>query len=585
MPRGSRITYNQSLSVEENAKRNGVTVSAIRYYIKTRGIDRRYDAKANIISDIQRYLKKHPEATIREVVKATGHGINTVKRYWAIVHGVEDAEKLRDGSKAVKKKLRELNNFYATHPSCTADLLREEEFYHYVLEPFCGVGTMSEVLIGHGHEVLSYDIVDRGYGEVGDFFTVDFEKRKYDIVSNPPYDECLADIVARCVEICHKKVALLMPLRYLSGQDRYKGIYRKYPPVRVYVYLERINIAQGADFERFNDAGANREIYAWFVWERGHKGDTVLKWIHNDRKRSGLPTVKTAAQKLKEEIDNMVAIEHKNSILLQEHPAYLPEVAKRDIAEPQKTVYDTTRYCCVAFRSKNDLWKEHKVQFGNMNGGYRYQINGVYVPTSEHAYILGLFSNNTGEHKAIQEELLREPSGYNAKRGIRNGHRNLWRADWHDFNREWMLYVVWEKVRQCEDFRQLLMSLPRGTAIVEDVSFKPKDENGADFWGARNPDKKVFGGLVRKYVRSMRLSTKRAMEDAENSLLWDFCCYGQYEGYNIMGKILTYIKQCLHEGIEPEIDYELLRSKDIYIFGKLMDFEKARMKNQSNLND
>ena len=135
MPRGSRITYNQSLSVEENAKRNGVTVSAIRYYIKTRGIDRRYDAKANIISDIQRYLKKHPEATIREVVKATGHGVNTVKGYWDIAHGKVDAEKLRNGSKTVKKKLRELNNFYATHPSCTADLLREEEFYHYVLVP------------------------------------------------------------------------------------------------------------------------------------------------------------------------------------------------------------------------------------------------------------------------------------------------------------------------------------------------------------------------------------------------------------------------------------------------------------------
>lgn len=575
MPRESRITYNQSLSVEENAKRNGVTVSAIRYYIKTRGIDRRYDAKANIISDIQRYLKKHPEATMREVVKATGHGINTVKGYWDIVHGKVDAEKLRCGSKSVKKKLRELNNFYATHPSCTADLLGEEEFYHYVLEPFCGVGTMSEVLKGHGHEVLSYDIVDRGYGEVGDFFSVDFEKRKYDIVSNPPYDEYLADIVARCVELCHNKVALLMPLRYLSGQDRYKEIYKKYPPVRVYVYLERINIAQGADFERFNDAGANMEIYAWYIWERGYKGTTELKWISNQKAVTKKTLKNTAKVKeLKEQVDALMKVEAENTAALKANPSYLPIPTKQDFCRVEQ--YNVAKHHCVPFRSKGDMWEGMQIPLGNMNGGYSYMMHGVEFPTSEHAYIFGIFSNNVDKHISLQQKLLANTNGLTIKRGIRYKNRHLWRSDWSEFNVEWMLHCVWTKANQCEEFKKLLLSLPQGITIIEDVSFKHYDENGADFWGARNPDKAAFDNLVKKYAKQFGLSGKAA----KNDFIWKYYNVGTYTGRNVMGKILTYIKQCLHDGTEPDIDYELLKSKNIYFLGNLIDFDSSDAKYQ-----
>jgi hypothetical protein len=35
-----------------------------------------------------------------------------------------------------------------------------------------------------------------------------------------------------------------------------------------------------------------------------------------------------------------------------------------------------------------------------------------------------------------------------------------------------------------------------------------------------------------------------------------------------MGKILMIIKECLHNGTEPDIDYDLLRSKEIHFFGE-----------------
>lgn len=570
--RESKIQYNPSLSVKENAKRNDVTEAAIRYYIKVNNIDRRFDRTQNLIADCRKYLKKHPNATKTELQEKTGHSLSTIRMYWEHITTEKELTNF-DSQKKQKRQLRQLNNFYATHPSCTADILREEEFYKDVLEPFCGVGSMSEVIKQHGHNVLSYDIVDRGYGFVGDFYQVDFPRRKYDIITNPPYDNVI-DVVLRCLDICKEKVAVLMPLRYLSSGSRYNELYKKCPPKRVYVYQERICIAKNADFEKYNDAGANMEIYAWYIWERGFKGTTELKWISNQRAVTKKTVKNTAKVKeLKEQIDALMKVEAENTSALKKKPSFLPVPTKQDFSRVEQ--YNMAEHCCVAFRSKNDLWKSMQVPFGNMNGGYPYTMHSVEFPTSEHAYIFGLFSNGTEEHISIQKELLAEPSGYNAKRGIRNRYRRQWRTDWNKFNVEWMLYCVWVKANQCTEFRDLLLALPQGTTIIEDVSFKPYDERGADYWGARNLEKKEFGKLAKKYAKSLGLSTKKATDEAEDKLLWEYCNVGTYTGRNVMGKILTYIKQCLHDGTEPDIDYELLKSKNIHFLGNLIDFDSS----------
>ena len=282
MPKESRIHYNPSLTIEENAKNNGVSVDGIRYYIKSRGIDRNYERKVNTVEAIRKCIKKHPKATKAEVAKKTKLGINTISKYWDAANGKEEIKPTNFGrEKQPKKKLRELNDYYATHPSCTSDILREEKFHSEILEPFCGGGSMSEVIKHQGYNVTSYDIVDRGYGDVGDFFEEDFEKGKYDIISNPPYQEDLCKVVNRCLEICKNKVALLFPIRYLSGRERYNEIYKQHPPVRVYAYQERICIAKNGQFDKY-EKGQNLEIYAWYVWEKGYKGKTELRWIHND---------------------------------------------------------------------------------------------------------------------------------------------------------------------------------------------------------------------------------------------------------------------------------------------------------------
>ena len=98
MPVKSRIVYDPTLSVEENAKKCGVSDNAIRYYIRTRGIDRRYHGSLNTIEELKAYLKEHPNATRAELAKETGHGINTIRRYWDAAHERTNTEQFKKSS-------------------------------------------------------------------------------------------------------------------------------------------------------------------------------------------------------------------------------------------------------------------------------------------------------------------------------------------------------------------------------------------------------------------------------------------------------------------------------------------------------
>ena len=78
------------------------------------------------------------------------------------------------------------DDWYPTPAWGTEALLKYETFEGNILEPCCGDGSMSKVLKTTGNTVISSDLVDRGYGEVKDFFEV---TNKYDnIVTNPPYN-------------------------------------------------------------------------------------------------------------------------------------------------------------------------------------------------------------------------------------------------------------------------------------------------------------------------------------------------------------------------------------------------------------
>lgn len=117
---------------------------------------------------------------------------------------------------------REEDDFYATPAVATEELCRLEGFRHDILEPCCGMGHISKVLVKHGYSVTSRDLVDRGFGdEHGIDFLKDERKWHGDIVTNPPYSLAL-QFVEHALDIVDEgcKVAMFLKLTFAEGKQR-----------------------------------------------------------------------------------------------------------------------------------------------------------------------------------------------------------------------------------------------------------------------------------------------------------------------------------------------------------------------------
>lgn len=90
-------------------------------------------------------------------------------------------------------KERQQHDYYATEPKAMELLLAEESFYPVIWECACGEGHLSKVLEEHGFEVISTDLVYRGFGdpEPLDFLKDTLENFEGDIITNPPYKYAL----------------------------------------------------------------------------------------------------------------------------------------------------------------------------------------------------------------------------------------------------------------------------------------------------------------------------------------------------------------------------------------------------------
>lgn len=75
------LQYAPNLSIEENAEKCGVTVHAIRWYIKTHDIDRRLDAQMAKFLAVQKVKAKNPNVSVKEIAEKTGLALNTVRKY------------------------------------------------------------------------------------------------------------------------------------------------------------------------------------------------------------------------------------------------------------------------------------------------------------------------------------------------------------------------------------------------------------------------------------------------------------------------------------------------------------------------
>lgn len=189
------------------------------------------------------------------------------------------------------------HDYYATSPEALELFSPLYPIAHKVFEPSCGEGHLSKWLVEHGHDVLSTDLVDRGYGIGGiDFFKIggmfcDCQGTKllgkwangetFDILTNPPYNVSL-DYVLHAIELIPDDGHVLMFLKttFLEGKQRKKLIFDVNPPRYVFQYSERILCAKNGDFDYMRRHGGSAVSYAMYVWnKRNDEKKTEVRWI------------------------------------------------------------------------------------------------------------------------------------------------------------------------------------------------------------------------------------------------------------------------------------------------------------------
>lgn len=162
--------------------------------------------------------------------------------------------------------------------------MREERLAQHVWEPACGMGHLVQPLLKAGYTVRASDLVDRpqiggGYfPEVLDFLGLEnIEPWKGDILTNPPY-RYATEFVYRALQLVQDgaKVCMFLKLTFLEGRER-RQLFCTCPPRTVYVFSRRVLCAKNGDFTSYESSAV---AYAWFVWEKGYHGNTIVRWIN-----------------------------------------------------------------------------------------------------------------------------------------------------------------------------------------------------------------------------------------------------------------------------------------------------------------
>lgn len=191
--------------------------------------------------------------------------------------------RLLDGSLAIVSELeREKDEFYPTPPEPIRALLHAElgrlKDFDSVWDASAGDGALVREMESVGLNVIASDLVDRGAGfQVKNFY--DFANAPSNCsVQNPPFDQCgwgngKARWLTHALDnLDLEYMALLMNWGW-PGAGGLGPFWAKHPPARVYLMRWKID---------FTGQGAPPMLNAWFVWDKQHKGETVLRML--DRK-------------------------------------------------------------------------------------------------------------------------------------------------------------------------------------------------------------------------------------------------------------------------------------------------------------
>ncbi len=197
----------------------------------------------------------------------SGSALNAVR--WGFKQQVITARSNVDGYQ------RERDDFYPTPPEATEALLSVESFKGRIWEPACGDGAISKVVSAAGYDVVSTDLINRGYGESQVDFLLEWSRPAPNIITNPPF-KLSRQFAEHALRLTTGKVAMLNKLAFLEGQDR-RRLMTTTPLARVWVFSRRLAFPAGSPHAQ--SKGGGMLAFAWFVWEHGYTGKPTLGWL------------------------------------------------------------------------------------------------------------------------------------------------------------------------------------------------------------------------------------------------------------------------------------------------------------------
>lgn len=203
--------------------------------------------------------------------------------------------RLLDGSYARTDTLdREKDDFYPTPPEPIRALLHAEigrlRDFDAVWDPSAGDGALVREMEAVGLKVLASDLIDRGAGfDLRDFYDVTAAPSMAS-VQNPPFQECgwgngKARWLTHALDTLGLDYMALLLNWSFPGAGGLAPFWAKHPPARVYLMRWKID---------FTGQGAPPMLNAWFVWDRKHEGETVLRML--DRKDARQPDLFEVAE-------------------------------------------------------------------------------------------------------------------------------------------------------------------------------------------------------------------------------------------------------------------------------------------------
>ena len=187
------------------------------------------------------------------------------------------------------------HDLYCTHPESIQLFLNKCKERNFILpekiyEPCCGLGSISNELIKAGHDVLSTDLIDRGYGEGNiDFLKLTKETLRPEwkdylkcIVTNPPY-KYAQECVEKAIELLDDDGICIMFLKttFLESKSRIE-LFKKHKLRYIWQYVDRQGCGKNTTI--FKNGGA--AAYAMFIWDKSYNGLPELDWIETPKKES-----------------------------------------------------------------------------------------------------------------------------------------------------------------------------------------------------------------------------------------------------------------------------------------------------------